>query len=196
MVAPPKISVTFVITDKGCGISESELSTLFLPYSQIHSHDLLSNSNNSNNHDNHSNSNSTGIGLMICKQMIERLGGTLTCESTLGVGSTFTFTIPFDTRINTITNDIDDRKQIPKIVSENYSRSNPSHHHNNDNRNIIHKIRHNSSSHVTRNDVRNSKSKTFDLLLASEFMAETDDSAIVIDKASNSLNTPTFQNTK
>jgi len=76
-------TVIFSLTDKGPGVSESDMKILFLPFSQIQPHELQSGAG-------------SGVGLVICKQIVELHGGTISCQSKLGVGTTITFSIPFE----------------------------------------------------------------------------------------------------
>jgi len=69
------------ITDTGIGISENKLATLF----EI---------NKPKNTLGTENEQGTGLGLILCKDFIENLGGKIWVESTLGIGSTFTFSLP------------------------------------------------------------------------------------------------------
>ena len=67
------------VIDQGIGISEDDLKNLFTPFFQTK--DQTSKLLNSNSH---------GLGLSICQQIANGLGGSLTCKSELDKGSTFT----------------------------------------------------------------------------------------------------------
>jgi PAS domain S-box-containing protein len=68
------------IRDEGVGMSSEVLKNLF-------SMDMRSRPGTGNEE-------GSGLGLVLCKDFIEKNGGTLTVESTEGKGSAFTFTIP------------------------------------------------------------------------------------------------------
>jgi CheY-like chemotaxis protein len=71
------------VSDTGIGISDEQKSRLFKPFSQADSSTARS-------------YGGSGLGLSICKAIIEDiLGGAISLESTLGVGTIVTFHIPF-----------------------------------------------------------------------------------------------------
>ncbi len=75
--------LSFSVADTGCGIEPDYLPHLFESFSQ----------GDSSYGKRHA---GTGLGLAISKNLVEQMGGSLHVLSTLGKGSTFTVTIPFD----------------------------------------------------------------------------------------------------
>lgn len=67
------------VADTGCGIPEEDLLTIFDKYRQS---------------GNAGRGKGTGLGLAIVKNIVTAHGGTIWVESTLGQGSTFTFSLP------------------------------------------------------------------------------------------------------
>jgi PAS domain S-box-containing protein len=66
------------ISDRGVGISSGDQLKLFEPFSRIGG----------------GNQSGVGLGLVVCKRLVEAHGGHIWVESKLGEGSTFLFTIP------------------------------------------------------------------------------------------------------
>lgn len=76
-----EVLLTIVISDTGIGIEESQLHRLFENF-------LMSDVNSLAEH------KGTGLGLAVCKQLLELMSGSINVESTVGEGSVFTITIP------------------------------------------------------------------------------------------------------
>ena len=73
--------VRVTIIDTGVGISQEEIPLLFRRYKQTSSARITK-------------QKGTGLGLVICKLIVEAQGGTVGVQSELGKGSTFSFTLP------------------------------------------------------------------------------------------------------
>lgn len=82
MSDPGEITLLFSVQDTGSGFTEDDAKILFRPYSQI--------DNSSTRHN-----GGTGLGLLLCKQMVELHNGNISAFSTPGKGSTFTFSARF-----------------------------------------------------------------------------------------------------
>ena len=74
-------NVEFFVKDTGTGIAPQDLDHIFETYVS---------------RDAETSNNGYGLGLPLCKIIIEKLGGKIAVESTLGEGSTFRFILPFE----------------------------------------------------------------------------------------------------
>lgn len=77
------VTYTVEIEDTGIGMSPEFMEHLFEPFTQEHT-------------DARSTFKGTGLGMSIVKKLIDKMHGTITVESTIGKGSKFTVSIPFE----------------------------------------------------------------------------------------------------
>lgn len=73
--------VILQVSDNGIGIPKPDLETIFRPFFQVEGHDTRR-------------VGGLGLGLSIARRAVTQLGGTISVDSTLNVGTTFTLELP------------------------------------------------------------------------------------------------------
>ncbi len=71
------------VRDKGIGISQEDLARLFQPFYRIRDESMEG-------------TKGTGLGLLVCRKLVEAHGGRIWVQSNVGEGSAFFFTLPLD----------------------------------------------------------------------------------------------------
>lgn len=84
-VKDSRIRLYFEISDTGIGIPEEKQAEIFQPFVQVYNEELKRQYDGS------------GLGLTISSQLVQMMGGNLQLKSALGDGSTFFFTLDFET---------------------------------------------------------------------------------------------------
>jgi PAS domain S-box-containing protein len=79
--APVGQQVRITVQDNGIGFEEKYRERIFTPFERLHGRDEYA---------------GTGMGLAICRRIVERHGGTIEAHGTAGAGATFCITLPID----------------------------------------------------------------------------------------------------
>ena len=95
-------TLRFEVEDTGCGIGREDLKQIASPYVQVDSKLARH--------------GGTGIGLAVCRKLVDAMGGELSIASTLGKGSTFTVTV-FNVKVSDAAPEEDDEPTADLIAA-------------------------------------------------------------------------------
>jgi len=101
---PAFVLIQFEVKDTGIGISNENQELIFKAFTQADSSDTRRFSG-------------SGLGLSICKELCELMGGSIEVTSHLGTGSSFRFTARFDKLADCVPSTQDNFAQEPKAAS-------------------------------------------------------------------------------
>ncbi|MFR7734207.1 MAG: hybrid sensor histidine kinase/response regulator [Blautia wexlerae] len=96
---PGMTTMEFICRDTGIGMTEEFQKHIFEPFAQEHTGSRTK-------------FPGTGLGMAIAKNLVEKMGGTITFESEVGVGTTFMIRVPFKIDLDT------DKREEQKDISE------------------------------------------------------------------------------
>jgi len=97
-----KIKILFSVSDTGIGIQDKNINSIFCSFFQVDSSSTRV-------------YGGTGLGLTISKNLVELMGGEIWCESKVGKGSTFYFTVNLE--IVDLKKDADDLKSTKNPIN-------------------------------------------------------------------------------
>ncbi|MBF0153853.1 MAG: PAS domain S-box protein [Magnetococcales bacterium] len=97
------VQVRFQVLDSGIGIDQETQGRLFNPFTQADSSTTRE-------------YGGSGLGLVICKQLVEAMNGRIGMSSQLGRGSTFWFSMPFEIREGTEAGNLQTVKELRTLV--------------------------------------------------------------------------------
>jgi signal transduction histidine kinase len=80
-VCPSDPTWSFTVSDTGIGLAPDEVARIFEPFTQVEPFIQRSHQG-------------SGVGLVVCSQLVKLMGGTISVTSTPGVGSSFTCSLP------------------------------------------------------------------------------------------------------
>ena len=96
---PGMTTMEFICRDTGIGMTEEFQKHIFEPFAQEHTGSRTK-------------FPGTGLGMAIAKNLVEKMGGTITLESEYGVGTTFVIRVPFKIDLGA------DKREEQKDISE------------------------------------------------------------------------------